>query len=234
VGCTPAFDPRLHKLARCLAKTLGAAGVNFGILGNDEVCCGNEIRRLGDIWSFDALKEMNLEMFKQFPITQIITTSPHCYNTFKNEYPGLDIPVRHYTEVLAELIKKKKLRFTGKLEKKVTYHDPCFLGRQNQIFDPPRDILRSIPAVTFVEMDRIRERALCCEGGGGRMWIEAHETMERTAAIRVREALDCGAEILATACPFCLLTLEDAVKSADLEDRIQVHDIIELVDRVME
>jgi Fe-S oxidoreductase len=102
------------------------------------------------------------------------------------------------------------------------------------VFEPPRDILKSIPSVTFVEMDRIRERALCCEGGGGRMWIEAHETMERTAASRVREALDCGAEILATACPFCLLTLEDAVKSANLEERLQVLDIIELVAQVME
>jgi Fe-S oxidoreductase len=234
VGCTPAFDPRLQKIARSLAKALVAAGVNFGTLGNDEVCCGNEIKRLGDIWSFDALKEMNLDLFKQFPIKSIVTTSPHCYNTFKNEYPELTIPVRHYTEPIAELIKKKKLRFTGKLEKKVTYHDPCFLGRQNQVFDPPRDILRSIPGVTFVEMDRVRERALCCEGGGGRMWIEAHETMERTAASRVREALDCGAEILATACPFCLLTLEDAVKSANLEDQLQVRDIIELVAQVME
>ena len=234
VGCTPAFDPRLQKIARSLAKALGAAGVNFGTLGNDEVCCGNEIRRLGDIWSFDALKEMNMDLFKQFPVKQIITTSPHCYNTFKNEYPELGIPVQHYTEAVAELIKKKKLRFTKKLEKKVTYHDPCFLGRQNQVFDPPRDILKSIPSVTFVEMDRIRERALCCEGGGGRMWIEAHETMQRTAASRVREALDCGAEILATACPFCLLTLEDAVKSANLEERLQVLDIIELVAQVME
>jgi len=142
--------------------------------------------------------------------------------------------VQHYTEALAGLIKKKKLRFTGTLEKKVTYHDPCFLGRQNQVFDAPRDILKSIPSLTFVEMDRIRERALCCEGGGGRMWIEAHETMERTAASRVREALDTGAEILATACPFCLLTLEDAVKSANLEERLQVRDIVELVAQVME
>ena len=234
VGCTPAFDPRLHKIAKSLAKTLNKAGVNFGTLGNDEVCCGNEIRRMGDIWSFDALKEMNMEMFTQFPIKQIITTSPHCYNTFKNEYKELDIEVNHYSQVIADLIKQKKLTFSKKFEKTVTYHDPCFLGRQNQIFDEPRAILKSIPSLNFVEMDRVRERALCCEGGGGRMWIEAHETMERTATIRVQEALDCGAEILATACPFCLLTLEDAVKSKDLEDKIQVLDIIEIVSQVIE
>jgi len=234
VGCTPAFDPRLHKVARALAKTLNHACINFGTLGNDEVCCGNEIRRMGDIWSFDALKEMNLEMFKQFPIKQIITTSPHCYNTFKNEYTELAIEVKHYTQIISDLIKKKKLTFSKKYEKMVTYHDPCFLGRQNQVFEEPRAILKSIPSLNFIEMDRARERALCCEGGGGRMWIEAFETTKRTASIRVKEALDCGAEVLSTACPFCLLTLEDAVKSEGFEDRIQVLDIMEIVSQVIE
>jgi Fe-S oxidoreductase len=189
---------------------------------------------MGDIWSFDALKEMNVEMFKQYPIQQIITTSPHCYNTFKNEYSELDIEVKHYTEVISDLIEKKKITFPKKLEKTVTYHDPCFLGRLNQILEEPRKILKSIPSLNFVEMDRSRERAICCEGGGGRMWIEAYETTKRTASIRVQEALDCGAEILATACPFCLLTLEDAVKSDELEDQIQVLDIMEVVIQVIE
>lgn len=229
VGCTPAFDPRLQKIAKALAKALNKADVNFGTLGNDEICCGNEIKRMGDIWSFDALKEMNMDLFNQFPIKQIITTSPHCYNTFKNEYNELKVEVSHYTQFLSELIKKKKLSFSRELNKTVTYHDPCFLGRQNQLFDEPRHILTSMPGINLVEMDRIRERALCCEGGGGRMWIEAHETMKRTATVRVQEALDCGAEILATACPFCLLTLEDAVKSGELEEKIQVRDIVELV-----
>ena len=234
VGCTPAFDPRLQKLAKALAKILSRAGINFGTLGNDEVCCGNEIRRMGDIWSFDALKDMNMEMFNQFPIKQIITTSPHCYNTFKNEYADLNIEVKHYTQIIPDLIKKKKLTFSKKLEKTVTYHDPCFLGRQNQIFDEPRAILKSIPSLNYVEMDRARERSMCCEGGGGRMWIEAFDTMERTSTIRVKEALDCGAEILATACPFCLLTLEDAVKSGELEEKIQVLDIIEILSQVID
>jgi len=234
VGCTPAFDPRLHKVARALAKTLDKAGINFGTLGNEEVCCGNEIRRMGDIWSFDALKEMNIEMFNRFPIKQIITTSPHCYNTFKNEYTGLNIEVKHYTQVISNLIKKKKLTFSKKFEKTVTYQDPCFLGRQNQIFEEPRTILKNIPSLNFVEMDRVKERALCCEGGGGRMWIEAFETTKRTATARVKEAVECGAEILATACPFCLLTLEDAVKSGELEDQIQVLDIMEIVSQVIE
>lgn len=234
VGCTPAFDPRLQKIAKALAKTLDKAGVNFGTLGNDEICCGNEIKRMGDIWSFDALKEMNMDIFNQFPIKEIITTSPHCYNTFKNEYTELKVEVSHYTQSLSALIKKKKLNFSKELNKTVTYHDPCFLGRQNQLFEEPRHILTSIPGINFVEMDRIRERALCCEGGGGRMWIEAHETMKRTATVRVQEALDCGAEILATACPFCLLTLEDAVKSGELEEKIQVLDIVEIAAQVID
>jgi len=237
VCCTTAFDPRLQKIAKSLTKTLQKTGVNFGTLGNDEVCCGNEIRRMGDVWSFDALKEMNLDIFKQFPIKEIITTSPHCFNTFKNEYPelkALSIDVKHYTQVISDLVKKKKLKFTNKFEKRVTYHDPCFLGKQNQVFDEPRSILTSIPALNFIEMDRARERALCCEGGGGRMWIEAFEAKERTAMIRVREALDIGAEVLATACPFCLLTLEDAVKSGGFEDQLQVLDIMEIVNQVIE
>ena len=234
VGCTPAFDPRLQKIAKALAKILNKAAVNFGTLGNDEICCGNEIKRMGDIWSFDALKEMNMDLFNQHAIKQIITTSPHCFNTFKNEYTDLTIEVNHYTQIIADLIKKKKLTFSKELNKTVTYHDPCFLGRQNNIYDEPRDILKSIPSVAFVEMDRVKERSFCCEGGGGRMWIEAHETMKRTATVRVQEALDCGADILATACPFCLLTLEDAVKSGELEEKIQVLDIIEIVSQVIE
>jgi Fe-S oxidoreductase len=189
---------------------------------------------MGDIWSFDALKEMNMDLFNQYPIKQIITSSPHCFNTFKNEYTDLATEVNHYTQVIADLIKKKKLTFSKELNKTVTYHDPCFLGRQNNIYDEPRDILKSIPSVNFVEMDRVKERSFCCEGGGGRMWIEAHETTKRTATVRVQEALDCGAEILATACPFCLLTLEDAVKSGELEDKLQVLDIIEIVSQVIE
>jgi len=234
VGCTPAFDPRLQKIARALAMAFQKAGVNFGTLGNDEVCCGNEIRRMGDIWSFDALKEMNLGMFSQFPIKQIITTSPHCYNTFKNEYPELTVEVKHYTQVVSNLIKKKRIKFSKKLEKTVTYHDPCFLGRQNQIFEEPRAILKSIPGINFIEMDRSRERALCCEGGGGRMWIEAFEAKERTVGIRVQEALELGADILAVACPFCLLTLEDAVKTGGFEEKIQILDIMEIVNQVIE
>jgi Fe-S oxidoreductase len=137
--------------------------------------------------------------------------------------------VLHYSQVIADLLDKGKINFSGKVEKKVTYHDPCFLGKQNHIFDEPRAILQAIPGVKFVEMDRIRERSLCCEGGGGRMWVEGTNMEERLAFQRVQEAAETGAEILAVACPFCLLTLEDAAKVKGLEDKLRVMDIMELV-----
>jgi Fe-S oxidoreductase len=160
---------------------------------------------------------------------RMVTTSPHCMNTFKKEYSLSSIEVMHYTQLVAQLIEHKQIAFTGKVEKKVTYHDPCFLGKQNHIFDEPRTILQSIPGIELVEMDRNRERSLCCEGGGGRMWVEGTNIKERLAFQRALEAADTGAEILAVACPFCLLTLEDAVKVQKLDDRLRVMDIMELV-----
>ena len=200
----------------------------------EEVCCGNEIKRLGDIWDFEALRDKNMENFTKYPIKQIVVSSPHCFNTFKNEYTELKAEVKHYTQVIDELISQKRLTFSKGFSKKVTYHDPCFLGKHNKIFEEPRRILQSIPELTFIEFDRSRERSLCCEGGGGRMWIEAFEATERTANIRVKDALDMGADVIATACPFCILTLEDAVKTVGFEDKIKVMDIIEIVDQVMD
>ncbi len=233
VGCTPAYDARLQKVARAIVDILNAAGVDFGTLGNEEGCCGSEIRRMGDPWTFEYLAEENMEIFKSYGVSKVVTTSPHCYNTFKNEYEGADFEVQHYTELLSSLIEEGRLRFSGKIEKIITYHDPCFLGKQNKVFDPPREILASIPGVKLVEMDRARERSLCCEGGGGRMWVESEDSEERLAKIRVGEAMDVGAEILATACPFCLLTLEDVVKTGGLEESIEVLDIAELVRKVI-
>ena len=164
---------------------------------------------------------------------RMVTTSPHCMNTFKKEYGLSGIEVLHYSQIVAELLDKGKINFTGQVEKKVTYHDPCFLGKQNHVFDEPRAILQAIPGVKFVEMDRIRERSVCCEGGGGRMWVEGTNMEERLAFQRVHEAADTGAEILAVACPFCLLTLEDAVKVQKLDDRLRVMDIMELVNQAL-
>jgi Fe-S oxidoreductase len=230
VGCTPSYDDRVQAVAQAMVKVFEKAGVDFGILGNEEICCGSEMRRMGEEGLFEFLVEDNLELFKQHDIKRMVTTSPHCYNTFKNEYEGLNIEVQHYTQFVADLIERGELTLSGEVNKVVTYQDPCFLGKQNGVYDEPRAILRSIPGLQFVDFDRSRERSLCCEGGGGRMWVEASTTSgERLAEIRVKSALDLGAEVIATACPFCMLTLEDAVKTTGAEEAIEVLDVVELV-----
>jgi Fe-S oxidoreductase len=229
VGCSPSYDPRVQKVAKALVKAFKKANVDFGILGNEEVCCGSEARRVGETGLFEMLREMNLETLKQYPVELIVTTSPHCYNAFKNEYQGLDLKVEHYTQFVVELIEEGRLPFSKEVKRVVTYQDPCFLGKQNKIFEEPRNILRNIPGLELRELDRSRERSLCCEGGGGRMWVEGTNPEERLAHTRVQEAMDLGAEVLATACPFCLLTLEDAAKTVAGEGGIQVMDIMELV-----
>ena len=232
VGCTPAYDDRVQAVAQALVKVFDNAGVDFGTLGNAELCCGSEMRRLGEEGLFEFLVEDNLAMFRQHDIKRMVTTSPHCYNTFKTEYEGLDFEVQHYTQLLADLIERGELAFSGEAPptmKVVTYQDPCFLGKQNGVYDEPRAILQSIPGLQFVDFDRSRERSVCCEGGGGRMWVEASGDGERLAETRVKDALELGAEVIATACPFCMLTLEDAVKTTGAEDSIEVLDIVELV-----
>ncbi len=229
VGCTPAYDLRVQPVARALARTFQAAGLDAGTLGIEESCCGNEVRRVGEEGLFEMLVEEGKPLVESTGAKRMVTISPHCFNTFKKEYGLQGIEVFHYTQLVADLLDKGKLQFSKPVEKKVTFHDPCFLGKQNHIFDEPRAILRSIPGVQFVEMDRIRERSLCCEGGGGRMWAEGTNMEERLAFERVHEAAETGAEVLAVACPFCLLTLEDAVKVQGLEGRLRVMDIMELV-----
>jgi Fe-S oxidoreductase len=230
VGCTPAFDSRLQKVARAAVEILQKINIDFGIFGTEEICCGNEIKRLGDIWSFDALREANTEMFNGYDnIKQVMTLSPHCWNTFQNEYPGLNPEMFHYSVFLANQLASGALKPSKKFEKRVVYHDPCFLGKQNEIYDEPRALLASIPGLDLVEFDRNRENSLCCEGGGGRMWIEIEDAPDRLANIRVRDAVEMGVDVIAVACPFCLLTLEDAVKAMDLEGKIQVLDIMEII-----
>lgn len=231
VGCTPSYDPRIQPTTRALVDVFNRAGLKFGILGEEEQCCGSEVRRLGEGGLFEMLTEDNLALFQELGVHRLVTVSPHCFNVFKNDYPqdGWQITAQHYTEVVAELIQSGKLTFTGRVDAVVTYHDPCYLGKHNQVFDPPRDILRSIPGIQLIEMERSRERSLCCEGGGGRMWLEGTNREVKLAGHRVREAVETGAQILATACPFCVLTLEEAVKLAGLEEKIQVKEVMELV-----
>jgi Fe-S oxidoreductase len=233
VGCIPSYDQRVQPVPRALMEVFELTGMDVGTLGTDETCCGNEVRRMGEVGLFEMLVEENGEMIRNVGARQVVTTSPHCFNTFKNEY-GLDeMEILHYTQLLARLIEDGQLTFEGEVNKKVTYHDPCFLGKQNQIYDEPRAVIEAIPGVELVEMDRNRDRSLCCEGGGGRMWVEGTNLEERLAFQRVQEAADTGADILAVACPFCLLTLEDALKVQRLDDQMQVMDIMELVDMAL-
>ncbi len=235
VGCTASSDPRIQQIAQALVVALHQAEVDFAILGNEEQCCGNEIRRMGESGLFEELMEKNLERFEKYRIERILTACPHGFNALKNEYPEGKFEVIHSTQLLARKIEEGKLSFGREIRKVVTYHDPCFLGKQNSVFDEPRMLLSSIPGITFRELDRSRERSLCCEGGGGRMWVESSsETGERLAEIRVKDAVELGAEILATACPLCVLTLEDAVKTSGNEERIRVMDIVELMAEAIE
>ena len=233
VGCTPAYDPRIQPVTRALATVFRRAGLDFGTMGMDEFCCGNEIKRIGENEGFESMVEEYHEMIQEFEARRMVTVSPHCFNTFKNEYGEMPFPVQHYTQLLTELLDGGKLAFQSEVGKKVTYHDPCFLGKHNQIYDEPRHILRRIPGVEFEDLDRSRERSVCCEGGGGRMWAEGTNADERLAHQRVQDAVALGAEVLAVACPFCLLTLEDAVKILGLDEQIQVMDIMELVAQAM-
>jgi Fe-S oxidoreductase len=230
VGCTVSFDPRTQAIARAVAFNLQQGNVDFGILGNEEQCCGSEIRSLGEFGLFEELATANSGLFTTFQIRNIITSCPHGFNVLKNEYPQRNFEVFHSTQVLARCLGEGKLSFLREIHKTVTYHDPCFLGKQNGVYDEPRFLLQAIPGLTLREFDRSRERSLCCEGGGGRMWAEtASANNVRLAQIRVRDAAELGAEILVTACPLCVLTLEDAVKTTGLEERLLVMDVMELL-----
>lgn len=226
VGCTPSYDLRSQGVAKAIVDNLNKLKIDFSILGNEESCCGNEVYSIGEMGLFEELKEYNLTIFDKYHVEQIITTSPHCYNAFKNRY-GTKLQAIHYTQYFAELLDSGKLKPSKKLRKTVTYHDPCFLGKHNDVYEEPRKLIENIQGVRFIEMSRSRKRSLCCEGGGGRMWYDIPG--RRLSEKRIEEALDMGAEIIATACPFCLLTLEDSVKTMGNEDKIQVKDVAELV-----
>jgi Fe-S oxidoreductase len=208
--CIQAYDPRCMVIPQNVAKILAKGGVEFGVLGEEEACCGNEIRRIGESGLFEELQEENTAAFQEYGVKEIIALSPHCMNALKKEYGELGIKVVHYTEVVADLIASGALTLNGSYAKKVIYHDPCFLGKQNGVFDAPRDILRAINGVELLEFAKARETSLCCEGGGGRMFYETEGTVgERNSDKRVAEAIEKGADIIATACPFCVMTLED-------------------------
>ena len=228
VGCTTSFDDTAQVIARSFSKILQTAGVSFGILGKKEPCCGDIARRVGELGLFEEQIGGCLELFDKYGITDLATSSPHCFHTFKNEYPEAPFRARHYSMVLRDLLAEGKLEFKKGLEATVTYHDPCYLGRHNRIFDEPREIIRAIPGLKLVEMTHHRADSLCCGGGGGRMWQDLQGEV-KMGEVRIREAEASGAEILVTACPLCLIMLEDARKVAGLKEPFRVMDLNELV-----
>jgi len=217
-------------VAQAVAKILKLAGVNFGILGAEESCCGEPARRLGNEYLFQIQAERNIELLKSYDIKKIITACPHGYNTLKNEYPqfGGEFEVIHHTEFIANLLKEGRLKIDKGAGGVITYHDACYLGRYNDIFEPPRKILSNLPNVTLVEMERNRELGFCCGGGGGHMWLEEH-VGRRINEVRTEQAIETKAQIVATACPFCLQMFEDGIKTKAAEESLKVMDIAELV-----
>ena len=231
VGCVGSYDERAKKIARSVGNLLLKAGVSIGILGDKENCDGNEVRALGEAGLFQFLAEQNIASFKDLGAKKIITLDPHAFNVFKNDYPGLGgkFEVYHYTQVLAPLMQADKISLK-ECNAKVTYHDPCYLGRHNAEYNAPREILKAVPGLELVEMERSKGNAFCCGGGGGNFFTDILGGGEDSPArIRVKEALDTGVEIIAVACPQCAKMLDDAVKAEELDDRLAVKDVAEIV-----
>ena len=234
VGCTTAFEPGLQNLGKSLVRLFRYLNVDFGIL-KEEVCCGEPARRMGDEGLFQEMMGRNLNKFKAYGVKTIVTTSPHCFNTFLNEYSSFqeEFKVQHYTQFLAQAFKAKKPVFKKEVRSVITYHDPCYLGKHNQIFNPPRELLQMIPGAKLVEMKMTKDESLCCGGGGGRMYAEVEEE-RRLSEIRIQQALDVGANVLATACPWCYKMLQNAVQDLQLADKIKVRDIANILDESLQ
>jgi Fe-S oxidoreductase len=233
VCCTIAYDPRVQIVAKNLVKILNQAGVDYGFIGENESCCGSEVFALGEEGLFEMTVEDNTEFLNEFQARQLVTLSPHCFTTFRTRYPDLNKPVLHYTQLLDQLLQEGKISWNQDLPKKIVFHDPCYLGKQSLVFDEPRRLLKSIQGVELLEFDRSRERSLCCEGGGGKMWVESESKAQRLAETRIKDAKEMGAEIVAVACPFCVLTLEDAMKALGYEEEMRVAEITELLGELL-
>ena len=233
-GCYLCYDPRLKKVARATASILNKAGIEFGILGEKENCCGESIRKTGDEELFKRLAKENIKTFIDHGVKKILVSSPHCYHTFKNEYPEfmVDFEVFHVSQYLFELVNEGRLEITKEYGKKVTYHDPCYLGRHNGIYDAPRETLKKIPGLELIEMPDSLQDSLCCGGGGGRIWMDTPKG-ERFSDLRLEQANGVGAEVLVTACPYCITNFEDSKLSMTDSGALEIKDITEIIQEVI-
>lgn len=233
-GCYLSYDPRMRKVAAATASILNKAGVDFGILGSRESCCGESIRKTGNEELFKRLAKDNIKAFIDLGVKKVLVSSPHCYHSFKNEYPEFMVhfEVVFISQFVAELVNSGRLQLSGEYAKKVTYHDPCYLGRHNGIFDEPRQLLEQVSGLQLREMADTREKSLCCGGGGGRIWMETPKE-ERFSDLRVRQAVEVGAEVLVTSCPYCITNFTDSSLDLDESEALEIKDITEIIQAVI-
>jgi Fe-S oxidoreductase len=233
VGCAGALDERARKTTQSVARLLRQAGVGFAVLGPKESCTGDPARRLGNEFLYQMQATQNIETLKAAGVKKVVASCPHCFNSLNKEYPALggDFEVVHHSQLLSRLVADGKLK-PGRFDAKVTYHDPCYLGRHSRVYDPPRAVIEAVPGVQSVEMHRCREKGFCCGAGGARMWLE-EKIGKRVNLERTDEALGTGADVVSTACPFCLIMLDDAVKERQRDETVKVLDIAQILDRSM-
>ncbi len=234
VGCAGAYDMRTQKVAQAMVKILNAAGVKYAILGQEETCTGDAARRIGNEYLFQILAEQNVETINRYKFKKILTICPHCFNTLSNEYPqfGGNYEVVHHSQLLDELLQSGRIRLQNSLNQTVTYHDSCYLGRHNNVYDPPREVLKAIPGLNLKEMERSRENGFCCGAGGGRMWME--EERPKVNHNRVEEAAGLKPDVVSTACPFCSTMIHDGIQETHRAEQMENKDLALLVAEAME
>jgi len=232
VGCAGSFDARAQKITKAFVKILNDAGIDFAILGNEESCTGDPARRAGNEFVFQMTALQNIEVLNMYEVKDIVTACPHCFNTLKNEYPALggEYNVIHHTQYLNNLLKEGRLSIEGGAfkGKKVTYHDSCYLGRVNGIYEAPRELISALD-IELVEMKRCKTNGLCCGAGGAQMFKEDEPGDKRINIERAEEIISTGAEVVAANCPFCITMLSDGMKAKDKQDDIMIHDLSELI-----
>ena len=233
VGCAGSFDDRAKKITKALVKILNHCNVNFAVLGTEESCSGDPAKRAGNEFTFQMQAMMNIQVLNGYEVKKIVTACPHCFNTLKNEYPELggNYEVLHHTQLIQDLINTGKLALEGSETykgKKITFHDPCYLGRANDVYEAPRSLIEKLDA-ELVEMKRCKSKGLCCGAGGAQMFKEAEPGTKEINIERTEDALETAAEIIATGCPFCNTMMTDGIKNVEKEDAIKVLDVAELI-----